>query len=361
MKSCFRNFDVEIFGESHSSDIGVVITGMPEGIAVEKNALLLYMERRKAGKGCHSTERREPDEPVFTNGIFDGKTNGGVIRAVISNKDIKADPYKELEFIPRPSHADYVAYIKSDCVGFATGGGRFSGRMTAPLCVAGYIAKAFLEDRGIEVLAYISQIGKISADTYRDRDIKPCEIKAVNSLALPVISLESRAKIEQEIANIKKESDSLGGVVECIVFGLPAGIGESMFLGLEGRISASLFAVPAIKGVEFGAGFELASMTGSQANDPFVVVNTKIVTKTNKSGGINGGISNGMPVTLRVAVRPTTSIGKAQKSVNLKTLESVEICIKGRHDACIVPRAVPCVEAAVALAIMDAILDEESK
>lgn len=361
MKSSYRNIDIEIFGESHSSEIGLLFQGVPKGIEVDFEKINQFLDRRKSGKGAHSTERKEPDLPIFTEGLSDNSTNGGLIKAVIKNTDVKASSYEELSFIPRPSHADYVSFIQSGNKGFSTGGGKFSGRMTAPLCIAGYIAKEYLAEKGIEVLAYVTAIGKIKGTSYREMDLSLQDIKDIQHFPIPTFDDESREKMMREIENAKKEMDSVGGIIECIVFGLDAGIGDTMQLGMESRIASSVFGVPAVKGIEFGQGFEITEMRGSEANDAFQIKNGKVETKTNKSGGINGGISNGMPITLRVAIRPTPSIEKTQTSVNLKTGEEIQINIKGRHDACIVPRAVPCIESAVALAIMDASMDKLEK
>lgn len=357
MNSNYNNFNLDIFGESHSDKIGILVRGFPQGIIVRKSELDQFLSRRKAGKGLHSTNRVENDEVLFESGISDNITNGMDIKAIIYNKNVVKEAYDKLEYIPRPSHSDYVAYVKSNGKEIASGGGRFSGRMTAPLCVAGYIAKAFLKGKGVEVLSYISEIGGIEADSYRTRIIEKDEIHSVEERPLPIMNSKAEALIEQLIKEVKDDKDSIGGVIECIIFGMPAGIGDAFFYGLEGRISKSIFAVPAVKGVEFGEGFNITSIRGSKANDPLRIVENRVETTTNKSGGINGGISNGMPITLRVAIRPTPSIGKKQESVNLKTMQHVEIEVTGRHDACIVPRAVPCIESAVALAVMDAYLD----
>ncbi|NLT18132.1 MAG: Chorismate synthase [Firmicutes bacterium ADurb.Bin080] len=359
MKSNYRNIEIDIFGESHSAEIGLVFQGAPEGIQVDIEKLNLFLDRRKAGKGAHSTERKEADIPIFLEGLTNNETNGESLKAIIKNTDIKATPYDELSFTPRPSHADYVSYIQSGKKGFSTGGGRFSGRMTAPFCIAGYIAKEYLSKKGIEVLAYVTSIGKIKGLSYQEREISLNEIRSIQNFPIPAFEDDSREKMRAEVEKAKKEMDSVGGIIECIVFGLTAGIGDTMQLGMESRISSSVFGVPAVKAIEFGRGFDITEMRGSEANDPFIMRGGKVETKTNNSGGINGGISNGMPITLRVAIRPTPSIGKIQNTVNLKTGEEVQISIKGRHDACIVPRAVPCIESAVALAIMDAILDKK--
>ncbi len=361
MSSNFKNFNLDIFGESHAEKIGVIIKGFPKGLSVNSDGLKQFLSRRRASKGIFSTNRLEEDLVIFEAGIIDELTNGDDIRAVIHNKDLIKEAYSNLASIPRPSHSDYVAYIKSNGKEIASGGGRFSGRMTAPLCIAGYIAKKFLQEKGIEVLSYVSEIGGIEADSYKKRDVSKDEILSVEGMSLPVINEKAKNQIEQSIKEAREDKDSLGGVIECIVFGMPAGIGETLYDGLEGRISKSIFAVPAVKGIEFGDGFSLTSLRGSKANDPIQYVDNKVATTTNRSGGINGGISNGMPITIRVAIRPTPSIGKKQVSVNLKTRENVEIEISGRHDACIVPRAVPCIESAVALAIMDAYLDEQKQ
>lgn len=345
-----KNLTLEIYGESHAEKIGVKASGFPE-IEVDFDKLDAFLARRKAGGGVFSTSRIEGDKPVFDN-LIDGKVKD-CFTADIYNQNKRSSDYANLLGKPRPSHADYVTFVKDGVTDFS-GGGRFSGRLTAPLCVAGGIALQYLETRGIKVHAYLSQVGDIYARSYKDGPILEEELLKDRQEIIP--ALTKKEKMTQAILNAKREGDSLGGKVECIVYGVPCGIGDNLFEGLEGKISALVYAIPAVKGVEFGDGFALCSMKGSQANDPLQFVDGKVVTQTNRAGGINGGISNGMEITLSVAFRPTPSISKPQKSVDLINRENVEIVINGRHDSCVAVRAVPCVESAVALAILDEII-----
>jgi len=268
---------------------------------------------------------------------LDGVTCGSVLTAIIRNKDVKSSDYDEICDVPRPSHADFTAFVKYGKAHDVRGGGAFSGRLTAPLCIAGGICLQILEREGIEVTAYIKQVGNITSSGPDDESIN--------------------SKIEPEIEKAKNAGDSVGGIIECTVTGLPAGIGEPMFDGMENRISAAVFAIPAIKGIEFGNGFDAAGLKGSENNDAFIIDGNLIKTRTNNHGGILGGITSGMPLVFRVAVKPTPSITTEQDSVSLSQLKPVKLSIKGRHDPCIVPRAVPCIEAAAAIAIYDVLLD----
>lgn len=346
-----KNISIEIFGESHSERIGVTVNGFPE-MPIDLKKLGTFLERRKASSGVFSTARIEPDVPVF-EGVENEKINGQ-FTAYIYNANRKSNDYNELLGKPRPSHADYCAYLKDGTTDF-TGGGRFSGRLTAPLCIAGGIAKDYLEKQGIYVLAYISSVGKVKGRSYKDGVILKSEIEDV-ILNQSFPSLSASSEMIEEISKYKAECDSLGGVVECIVFGMKQGLGDCLFGGLEGKISSLVYSIPAVKGVEFGDGFDITKISGSQANDEWQYVNGKVRAIKNSAGGINGGISNGENVTLSVAFRPTPSIAKEQNTVDLIKGVNTKIKINGRHDACIVPRAVPCVESAVALSILDEIL-----
>lgn len=347
---------LEIFGQSHSDEIGVTISGLPTGFTLNLEEIQAFVNRRKAARTPHSTPRLEEDKVEFVKGLCDNKICGG-ITAVIKNTNVRPEDYQNTALVPRPSHADYVSYVKYGKI--FTGGGSFSGRMTAPLCIAGAIAIQILSDRGIEVAAYVSEIGKIKGPGYKESFPSLNEIRGAQSFPIPALGPKCREEMEEEAARARAAGDSVGGVIECAVFSLPAGLGGPLFAGLEGKISAAVFAIPAVKGVEFGTGFDISKMSGSQANDPFIIENGQVRTATNHSGGINGGVSNAMPITLRAAFRPTPSIAKAQRSVDLSDNTETELIIRGRHDACIVPRAVPCVESAVALAILDTYLENE--
>lgn len=355
MKSNFERISVEISGSSHSDKIGISMSGLPSDAAVCLSDLKAFMKRRSSGSGVWSTPRKESDEINFESGVeIDGDKiiiKGG-FSAYIENKNIKPSDYENTLNIPRPSHADFVMFARDGKT--ESGGGRFSGRMTAPLCIGGGIAKQLLENAGVGIHAYISQIGSIEAESYLNCDLSDIEWSEVEKSPLPTLSADRRDDMIFAVKAASCDGDSLGGIIDCVVSGVQAGVlGDALFEGLEGKIAYSVFAVPAVKGVEFGAGFALAGMRGSGANDGFYYDGGKVKTRTNNSGGLNGGISNGMPITMRAVIRPTPSISKLQKSVDLTIGSDAEIRIRGRHDACIVPRAVPCVESAVALALLD--------
>jgi chorismate synthase len=330
-----KNIKVSIFGASHAPEIGVTVEGFPSGEAVDLQALQAFLERRAPGRDELSTARREPDAPEFLSGLTDGKTDGKPLKAVIRNKNARTGDYESIKDTPRPGHADYTARMKYGEDFDMAGGGPFSGRMTAPLCIAGGIALQILARKGISIHAQVISAGGVSGN----EDV-----------------------MRAAVAAAKAEGDSVGGIVECTAEGVPAGFGGPMFQGLESRIAEIVYGIPAVKGVDFGAGFSAAYMTGSECNDPFEFRDGRVVTTTNNCGGILGGISTGMPIVFRAAFKPTPSIAKEQQTVNLKTFENTTITVPGRHDPCIVFRAIPVVEAAAALAILDAMLDpRESK
>ena len=346
MDSYGENLKVTIFGESHGPAVGAVIEGIPAGETVDFEALRRFLQRRAPGQNAYSTARKEADEPEFLSGLQGNVTTGTPIAAIIRNTDQKSKDYSELKVKPRPGHADYTAAVKYFGHQAFAGGGHFSGRTTAALCIAGGIAKQLLEKEGIFVISRIASIGTVEDEGEL--------LESTEENGFPTVSINAGATMQAYIAAKKAEGDSVGGVIECKVLGCPAGVGDPMFGGLENRIAAAVFAIPAVKGIEFGAGFEAAKMTGSAHNDAFIVDNGKVKTETNRAGGILGGISNGMPITFRAAVKPTPSIAKEQKTVNLETMEETVIAVEGRHDPCIVPRALPVVEAAAALAVYDA-------
>lgn len=323
-------FRFTIFGQSHAPAIGVTIEGLPSGLKIDMEKLGAFLARRAPG-GKYSTSRKEPDLPEFIAGIVDGYTCGAPVTAIIRNTNTRSSDYEYMRFTPRPGHADYTAMVKYGETRDYSGGGQFSGRLTAPLCIAGGIALQLLEEKGISVSAKIKSIGGESDEE----------------------------KMFELIDKVRAEGDSVGGIIECTITGMPAGVGEPMFDGLENRIAQAVFGVPAVKGIEFGAGFEAANMRGSQCNDPFKLENGRLVTDGNNHGGILGGISSAMPIVFRIAIKPTPSIAVEQDTVDMKTGIETKLSIKGRHDPCIVPRAVPCVEAAAAAAIYDAILESE--
>ena len=345
-----KKLKIEIFGESHSAAIGAKVDGFP-ALCVNGEALCEFMARRKASASVFSTKRTEPDLPEWT-GMTDGKIDGS-FSFEIKNTNTRSGDYSDLFGKPRPSHADYAWHAKDGVLDFS-GGGRFSGRLTAPLVVIGGLAKQKLESLGISVQAYVAQVGGVKGRSYKDGAITAGEVPKLREGDFP--SLDKKEEMIAEIAGICQESDSVGGAIECIVSGLPAGIGDNLFEGLEGKIASLVYAVPGVKGVEFGAGFDLAAMRGSVANDPLRYNGDKVVFASNNAGGINGGISNGNELTLAVAMRPTPSIAKQQDTVDLVNKQNTKISVHGRHDACIVPRAVPCIESAVAIAILDEII-----
>ena len=341
---------LSIFGQSHSEAIGMTIDGLPAGLPIDLDKLQAFLNRRAPGQNDWSTPRKEEDRPEFLCGLKDGFTCGAPLTAIIHNNNTRPKDYSRLKITPRPGHADYTAEVKYRGFQDYSGGGHFSGRLTAPLCIAGGVLKQMLESKGITVDARIAAIAGIL-------DESPFTASVADK-RFPVVDDAIGEQMREAIRAARAEGDSVGGVIECVVRGVPAGIGEPMFDGIENQIARAVFAVPAVKGIEFGAGFAAANMRGSENNDPFTVRDGKVETLTNNAGGILGGISNGMPVVFRAAVKPTPSIAKEQQSVNLNTMQPEALNITGRHDPCIVPRAVPVIEAAAALAISDLILGE---
>ena len=343
-----------VFGQSHSEAIGVVIEGIPAGLPLDMDFINKFMARRAPGKGEHTTSRKETDMPKIVSGIVDGVTCGAPICAIIENADTRSSDYSNLKKVPRPGHADFAAYTKFGGFNDIRGGGQFSGRLTAPLCFAGAVCMQLLSERGISVAAHISEIAgvrDIPCDSVKVQD----ELFLVKNKDFPVIDDTAGKAMLSEIEKAHLDGDSVGGIVECAVCGLDAGYGDPMFDGVENAVARAVFGVPGIKGIEFGAGFDVARMRGSENNDPFIINDGKVVTATNNCGGILGGISNGMPIVFRCAVKPTPSIAKEQRSVDLTNDENTSLVVKGRHDPCIVPRAVPAIEAVTAIAIANLI------
>ena len=347
-----ENLNLSIFGTSHGSQIGMTLQGIPAGLPIDLNKLQEFLNRRAPGQNDWSTPRKEADRPVFQSGFTDGRTNGECISAVIYNQNVRSGDYRNLQCIPRPGHADYTAWVKYGKEFDMAGGGPFSGRLTAPMCIAGGLCKQWLEEMGIRIGAHIAWIGDI--DDNRFDPIDP-NLDGVGK-DFPVLSDICGQQMREAIAEAKKKGDSIGGIVECAITGLPAGLGGPLFDGVEGKIAQIVYGIPAVKGVDFGLGFATIYHPGSYNNDAFTVVNGKIRTETNHSGGILGGITNGMPILFRAAFKPTPSVAKPQQSVDLQTGKITTIQINGRHDPCIVPRAVPVVEAAAAIAVYDLIL-----
>lgn len=345
--------NVKIFGRSHAPEIGAVLRGIPEGIFIDEERLSAFMQRRRAS-GDLATKRHEEDRVHFLSGVENGFTTGGDIKLVIRNKDTRSEDYKNVAKVPRPSHADFAAFMKyGDDYDFR-GGGQFSGRLTAATCAAGFIALEILREKGISVISHVSRIGNVEDKSLDDMREDKVLSEKLKTSSFPVIDEGAKEKMTALILEKKACLDSVGGEIECAVYNLPKGLGADFFGGLEALIARTIFSIPAVKGLEFGRGFEFSSMCGSEANDNFTVENGEVKTLTNNCGGILGGISSGMPITFRAAFKPTPSIGIIQKSVDLDTLEETELTINGRHDPCIVSRASAVVEASVALALINA-------
>ena len=345
---------LSIFGQSHGPAIGMVLDGIPAGLPVDEEKLRVFLSRRAPGQDDYTTPRKEADYPEFLGGIVNGYTCGAPIAATIANKNTRSGDYSELKDCPRPGHADYTAPVKYGGFQDVAGGGHFSGRLTAPLCIAGGLCKQWLESMGIRIGAHIVAIGGVVDEpVYLDWANPQLDLIGKE---FPVLNPEAGQKMMDAIAAAKADGDSVGGLIECIATGLPVGLGEPMFGGMESKIAQIVYGIPAIKGLNFGTGFAGAYMRGSENNDQYYIENGKVLTKRNYAGGILGGITNGMPLVFEVAVKPTPSIGMAQKTVSLSRMKETELAVKGRHDPCIVPRAVPVIEAAAAIAIYDAIL-----
>lgn len=346
---------LSIFGQSHGPAIGMTLDGIPAGLPIDEQKLQLFLDRRAPGQDPYSTSRKEADQPEFLAGILNGHTTGAPIAAIIHNTNTRSGDYRELKDCPRPGHADYTAQVKYGGYQDAAGGGHFSGRLTAPLCIAGGLCKQWLENIGIRIGAHIVAIGGVVDEPGVYMDWAEPDLDLIQP-DFPVLNPEAGRKMKEAIAAAKADGDSVGGLIECIATGLPAGLGEPMFGGMESKIAQIVYGIPAVKGLNFGSGFAGAYMRGSENNDQYLIKDGKIKTKRNYAGGILGGITNGMPLVFEVAVKPTPSIAMPQKSISLSRMEETELSVKGRHDPCIVPRAVPVVEAAAALAIFDAVL-----
>lgn len=348
-----NNLKITIFGQSHSEKIGVVIDRLPAGIKIDTVRIAAFLERRAPGRSGLSTRRNEDDAFEIVSGLYNGFTCGAPLCAYTANKDTRSEDYESLAAAPRPSHSDYPAGVKYNGFNDIRGGGNFSGRMTAPLCFAGAVCIQLLESMGVFVGAHISSIGEVFDMSLDPVNVNPECLRLIAEKTLPVVDDECIELMADAITEVKAQGDSLGGTVECAVVGLKPGVGEPMFDGLENRISATVFAIPGVKGIEFGSGFDGTLRKGSQNNDPYCYNNGVVKTSTNNAGGILGGLSTGMPVIFRCAFKPTPSIAAEQCTVNTETGEEVKISVPGRHDPCIVPRAVPCVEAAAAIAVAD--------
>ena len=323
-----EKFKITVFGESHGECVGVIIEGCPPGQKIDKHLIQKELDKRKPGQNYLTSQRKESDKLEVLSGVLKGRATGAPITMLVRNKDIDSTFYEEIKNTPRPGHADFTARIKYNFSNDYRGGGIFSGRMTAAFVMAGAIAKQILTKKKIKAIAQIIQIGNsVTAET-----------------------------IEQQILNVKEENDSIGGLIECRVIGMPVGIGEPVFDSIESVLTHAIFSIPGVKGVEFGSGFKCINMKGSEHNDPFVLKDGKVITTTNNAGGILGGLSNGMPIIFRVAIKPTSSIFKEQNTVNLERMKECNLKVKGRHDPCIAIRAVPVIENMTAIVLVDLLL-----
>jgi len=354
-----KNLKTTIFGQSHGEAIGVVLEGVPAGIRLDLERIRTLLARRAPGQNAFSTPRKEADEPEILSGLVDGVTCGAPLCAVIRNNDTRSRDYDALRRVPRPSHADYTAWVKFGGHNDVRGGGQFSGRLTAPLCFAGAVAMQLLADRGVTVAAHALRIGGVADDAPDMAQVTAADLAPVAGRAFPTLSEARGQKMQAAIEAARQAGDSVGGVIRCYAFGVPAGLGEPMFDGVENLLARAVFAIPGIRGVSFGTGFGAADLRGSEHNDPFCWEDGQVRTETNHHGGILGGITSGMPIVMDVAVKPTASIALPQRSVDLTAGTETELTIQGRHDPCIVPRAVPCVEAAMALTLADLLLGSE--
>jgi len=342
-----------IFGESHGPAIGVLIEGLPAGIELDLDYIGSELARRAPGQSPLTTTRCEADIPDILSGVFEGKTTGAPLCAIIRNTDTRSADYQETRYLPRPGHADYTGFVRYGWNNDYRGGGHFSGRLTAPLVLAGALAKHILAGQGINIGSHIRELAGIRDAQIDKAVVTPELIKEITAKPFAVLSDEKGKEMSDAIIRAKDRGDSVGGIIECFAYGMPAGVGQPGLDSVESVISRHLFAVPAVKGIEFGAGFGFASMYGSEANDPLYMDGELVRTRTNNSGGINGGITSGMPLFLSVVIRPTPSIVLVQETIDLRTMENAQVATTGRHDPCIVPRAVPVIEAAVALAICE--------
>ncbi|MBO4865960.1 MAG: chorismate synthase [Ruminococcus sp.] len=353
-----NNISFTVFGESHGPAIGVCMDNVPPGESIDVDKIYKFMARRAPKKDGTTTMRNEKDIPQIISGFHNGKTTGTPLVAMIANSDQHSQDYNNLSKLARPGHADYTGALRYRGFNDIRGGGHFSGRLTAPLCFAGAVAQQILEKRGIYIGAHISEIHGITDKSFDPINTSRQDIIDLKEKDFPVIIDVQGNEMKKEILNARENQDSVGGIIECIAINVPAGIGSPIFDGLENSIAQLIFGIPAIKGLEFGAGFDVAKMTGSENNDEFYVNERGIVvTKTNNHGGILGGISSGMPITLKVAVKPTPSISQPQETIDYSAMKNETLVVKGRHDPCIVARAVPCVEAAVSLAVLSHMLE----
>ena len=345
-----KEFTVTTFGESHGKYVGVVLDGCPAGLPLSEADIQVELDRRIPAEPKIVSGRIEKDIAKILSGVFDGFTTGAPIALMLENKEVDSSDYEAIKDLPRPGHADYPACVKYGGFNDYRGGGRFSGRLTVAFIMAGAVAKKLLSRFDVDVLAYTRSVGKVKSDKkFNAQEIRKNRYTAATRCP----DLACAERMEEAIVTAKKEGDSLGGIVECIALNVPVGVGEPLFDSLDADLAKALFNVPAVKGVEFGLGFGIAQLKGSESNDPYIMQSGKVATATDNAGGILGGISTGMPIMMQVAIKPTPSIGKEQKTVNLSTMKDASISVKGRHDPCVVPKAVPAVESAVAITLAD--------
>ena len=342
-----------VFGESHGKGIGVVIDGLPPGEKIDMDELMSFLNRRAPGKSDYTTKRREDDIPEFLSGVIDNTIVGSPVCAIIRNNDARSVDYNNLRDVPRPSHADYVSYVKYEGHMDMRGSGPFSGRITAPLCIAGGIALQILKRRGVTIAAHLSSVGGIVDDEWDDINPNINELEKIAKNEFPVINNIQGEKMKELIHKIREEGDSIGGEITCMAVGLPVGIGEPNYSSFESMMARAIFSVPGIRGISFGTGFGAANMKGSEHNDEFELVDGRVRTITNHSGGVVGGITNGMPMKFKVCMKPASSISKTQKSFSITEKSEKDLTVEGRHDPCIAIRAVPVIEAVCALVILD--------
>lgn len=360
MNSFGRMVRVTVFGESHAPAIGVVMDGLPAGIAIDLDRVAAFMARRSPGR-AGTTPRSERDSAEILSGVVDGITCGSPLAAVIRNTDTRSRDYSELREKPRPMHADFPAWIKYGGANDIRGGGQFSARLTAPFCFAGAIAKDLLSSQGVEIGSHVASIGPVDDERLDPDAVDADLLRRLSEMPTPVISGPALERMMAEVESARSECDSIGGVIECAVAGAPAGLGEPLYESVESRIASAVFSIPAVRGVEFGAGFSAARMRGSSHNDAYIYKGNDIHTETNRHGGVLGGITTGMPIVFRAAFKPTPSIAREQRTVSLTKREAATLTINGRHDPCVVLRAAPVVEAAVALVLLDLLLESKGR
>lgn len=347
------NIKVSVFGESHGEAIGCVIDGFPAGVKLDMDKIYLDMLRRAPGKDKYATPRLEKDIPHILSGVLNDITTGAPLAMVIQNTNTKSGDYANLMTVPRPSHSDYPAYVKYNGFNDVRGGGHFSGRLTAPIVFAGAVAKQILEQKGVKIGAHIRQIGSVFDDKFDYNDVDESLLDELTKKSFSVINGDVEPKMRDEIERFRMSQDSVGGVIECAAIGLPVGVGGNMFDTVESKLASILFGVPAVKGVEFGLGFGFADKNASSVNDGYEIKDGRVALLSNNNGGVLGGMTTSAPIIVSAVIKPTPSISQEQRSVNLQTMTNETLVIKGRHDPCIVPRAVPVIEAAVALGLLD--------